>query len=155
MAIVYLGIGTNLGDKRHQMETSIQYIKERIGNIISQSTLYEYAPWKFQSNHSFLNAVVCLQTYLSPQKLLIQTQEIEKDMGRQEKSREKVYKDRLIDIDILLYDDLCIHEKNLEIPHPLMTERLFVMEPLSEIAPDLIHPTLKKSIKELLIPLQL
>jgi 2-amino-4-hydroxy-6-hydroxymethyldihydropteridine diphosphokinase len=154
MAIAYLGIGTNLGNKRQEIEEAIQYIQKQIGKIVSQSAFHSYAPWGFHSANSFLNAVIAVNTTLSPREVLIETQSIEKSMGRTEKSVDKHYQDRLIDIDILLYDDLCMNEKDLTIPHPLMTERLFVMEPLAEIAPDFVHPTYHKSIKELLITLQ-
>jgi len=148
MAKVYLGLGTNLGDKENNLRNALTEIERRVGNVVSLSAFYETTPWGFVSDNSFLNAVACIETPLCPQKVLQETKIIEKELGRTEKTVEE-YTDRLIDIDILLYDDLILCEEGLVIPHPLMTSRAFVMEPLSEIAPELIHPLLLKKIKEL------
>lgn len=154
MACVYLGLGTNLGDKEQNLHKAINSITKRIGSLASLSAFYETAPWGFESRNSFLNAVACIETELSPQELLKETQQIEREVGRTQKSVNHAYADRLIDIDLLLYSDWQINEKELIIPHPLMTERRFVMEPLAEIAPDLQHPTLKKTMQELLLQLK-
>lgn len=146
MATVYLGLGTNLGDKEANLRTAIYKLQERIGKQVSLSSFYETAPWGFESDHSFLNAAIGLETNLSPIEILHITQEIEKELGRTKKSVNGSYSDRLIDIDILLYDTLVLQTPELTIPHPLMTERDFVMKPLIEIAGNVIHPILKKRI---------
>ena len=147
--MVYLGLGTNLGDKEQNLRMSIKKIEERIGNVVSLSAFYATAPWGFSSDNSFLNAAVCVETTLLPLQVLEETQRIERELGRTEKSVNGLYADRLIDIDLLLYDDRVMDAEGLILPHPLMTERRFVMEPLSEIAPDVVHPVLHKTMKEL------
>ena len=149
MATVYLGLGTNLGDKEANLRTAIYKLQERIGKQVSLSSFYETAPWGFESDHSFLNAAIGLETSLSPIEILHITQEIEKELGRTKKSVNGSYSDRLIDIDILLYDTLVLQTPELTITHPLMTERDFVMKPLIEIAGNVIHPTRQKTLSEL------
>lgn len=149
MATVYLGLGTNLGNKEANLRTAIYKLQERIGKQVSLSSFYETAPWGFESDHSFLNAAIGLETILSPIEILHITQEIEKELGRTKKSVNGSYSDRLIDIDILLYDTLVLQTPELTIPHPLMTERDFVMKPLIEIAGNVIHPTRQKTLSEL------
>ncbi|CCY51346.1 MULTISPECIES: 2-amino-4-hydroxy-6-hydroxymethyldihydropteridine diphosphokinase [Bacteroides] len=149
--MVYLGLGTNLGDKEQNLRMSVKKIEERIGNVVSLSAFYATAPWGFSSENSFLNAAVCVETTLLPLQVLEETQRIERELGRTEKSVNGLYADRLIDIDLLLYDDRVMDAEGLILPHPLMTERRFVMEPLSEIAPDVVHPVLHKTMKELFI----
>ena len=144
MATVYLGLGTNLGDKEANLRTAIYKLQERIGKQVSLSSFYETAPWGFESDHSFLNAAIGLETNLPPIEILHITQEIEKELGRTKKSV-----NGLIDIDILLYDTLVLQTPELTIPHPLMTERDFVMNPLIEIAGNVIHPTRQKTLSEL------
>ena len=146
---IYLGLGTNLGDKELNLRVAVQKIEERIGNVVSLSAFYATAPWGFSSENSFLNAAVCVETTLLPLQVLEETQRIERELGRTEKSVNGLYADRLIDIDLLLYDDRVMDAEGLILPHPLMTERRFVMEPLSEIAPDVVHPVLHKTMKEL------
>ena len=149
--MVYLGLGTNLGNKEQNLRMSVQKIEERIGEIVSLSAFYVTAPWGFASDNSFLNAVVCVETPLLPLEILKETQAIERELGRTSKSVGGVYSDRLIDIDLLLCGDIIMDEEGLILPHPLMTERRFVMEPLAEIAPDVMHPVLHKTMKELFI----
>lgn len=149
MATVYLGLGTNLGNKEANLRTAIYKLQERIGKQVSLSSFYETAPWGFESDHSFLNAAIGLETILSPIEILHITQEIEKELGRTKKSVNGSYSDRLIDIDILLYDTLVLQTPELTIPHPLMTKRDFVMKPLIEIAGNVIHPTRQKTLSEL------
>ncbi len=146
---MYLGLGTNLGDKEQNLHLAIKYIEERIGNIISLSAFYTTAPWGFDSDNSFLNAVICVETAFLPFELLDVTKSIESLLGRKRKSMQGVYADRLIDIDLLLYEDFVISTKELTLPHPLMEQRLFVMEPLAEIAPGLLHPVLRESMLDL------
>ena len=128
----------------------MQYIEKRIGKVISLSAFYATAPWGFSSENTFLNAAVCVETLLPPLSVLYHTQEMEREIGRTHKSVGGVYSDRLIDIDLLLYDDRVMDTPELKLPHPLMHERRFVMEPWAEIAPDLVHPVLKKKMLELL-----
>ena len=154
MAKVYLGLGTNLGDKEQNLRDAVQKIEEQVGKIVSLSAFYVTAPWGFSSDNSFLNAAVCVETKLSPLEVLQETQLIEKELGRTQKSVNRMYSDRLIDIDLLLYEDLVLSVISasgveLTLPHPLMTERDFVMKPLAEIAPGLVHPVLGKTMKEL------
>ena len=132
----YLGLGTNLSDKHANILKAIDEIEKLIGTVVRQSAFYETAPWGFDSPHQFVNAAVCVQTKLSPRELLATTQGIERLMGRKEKSVDGQYHDRIIDIDILLYDEVHIDEPDLKIPHPLMHERDFVMVPLREILSD-------------------
>jgi len=133
MNITYLSLGTNLGNKPQNIENALRHIAERIGVIISVSNIYETEPQGFVSSEKFLNAAVKVETELSPQELLKETQRIERDSGRKTKSTGGKYSDRIIDIDILLYNDLKINTKELTIPHPRMYERDFVMKPLQEI----------------------
>ena len=143
---VYFGLGTNLGDKEQNLRLAVQHIEERIGKVVSLSAFYATAPWGFASDNAFLNAVVCVEISLSPLEILSVTQSIEKEMGRTHKSVNGVYSDRVIDIDLLPYDDLILDTPTLKLPHPLMQERRFVMEPLAEIAPDVMHPVLGKTL---------
>lgn len=136
MHTVYLGLGTNLGDKQANILKAIDNIGKLIGAVERQSAFYETEPWGFESAHTFVNAAVCVATALSPRQLLLATQRIERDMGRMQKSTDGHYHDRIIDIDILLYDNLAVDEPDLKIPHPLMHERDFVMVPLREIMKD-------------------
>ena len=147
MMYVYFGLGTNLGDKEHNLRLAVRKIEERVGKVVSLSAFYATAPWGFSSEHTFLNAAACVETLLPPLSVLHLTQEIEREIGRTHKSVGGVYSDRVIDIDLLLYGD---QVPELKLPHPLMHERRFVMEPLAEIAPDLVHPILKKKMRELL-----
>lgn len=148
MAIAYLGLGTNIGNKRRNMITAAALLAERVGDILALSGFYETEPWGFESENFFLNAAVKLKTSFSPLELLQITQQIEKELGRTEKSN-GAYHDRIIDIDILLYDDEVLRTPQLTLPHSLMHERKFVMDPLSEIAPFVVHPVLKECIIDL------
>lgn len=146
---VYLGLGTNLGNREENVARAISLIDERVGQVLRQSTLIETEPWGFESENKFLNGVILVETELTPRQILNTVKTIEWDMGRRPlekstiyslKSKSKVknksnsrYTDRPIDIDILLYDDLTIDEPDLKIPHPLMHQRDFVMIPLNEI----------------------
>ena len=133
MHTVYLGLGTNLGDRRHNIAEAVRLIGERVGTVRRLSSLFETEPWGFSSDNMFVNAAVKVDTMLSPRGVLEATQAIERIMGRTEKSANRQYHDRLIDIDILIYDDVKIDEPDLKIPHPLMHERDFVMRPFGEI----------------------
>lgn len=132
---VYLSLGTNLGDKERNLCIAIEEIGRRIGTVKVQSAFLATKPWGFSSDNDFLNAAVCCETGMQPLDLLHETQKIEADMGRKAKSVNGHYSDRIIDIDILLYDDLHIDTAELTIPHPHMHERDFVLIPLKEIMP--------------------
>ena len=135
--IAYLGIGTNLGDRTANLRHAVELINEQAGHVLACSSFIETEPWGFKSDNLFLNAVVKIDTMCSPHELLSVTQVIERTMGRTHKSVNGVYSDRIVDIDILIYDDLTINDENLTIPHPLIWQRQFVYEPLLEIAPHL------------------
>jgi 2-amino-4-hydroxy-6-hydroxymethyldihydropteridine diphosphokinase len=142
---VYLGLGSNLGDREANITRAIELIVKRVGLVIRQSSLIETEPWGFKSDNKFLNGVILVETTLTPRQLLTVTQKIERELGKRRKHSTRcsqcsmfnvqcsLYSDRPIDIDILLYDDLTIDEPDLKIPHPLMHERDFVMIPLNEI----------------------
>lgn len=149
MAKAYLSLGTNLGNKRRNLVTAAALLAERVGDILSLSEIYETEPWGFESSNLFLNAALILETTYSPTELLQATRLIEIEMGRIAKS-DGSYEDRVIDIDILLYDDVVMQTDRLTLPHPLMHKRRFVMEPLAEIAPDVIHPVFQKTINQLM-----
>ena len=134
---VYLGLGSNLGNRWENLEQAIRFIDEQVGTVTRQSSFVETEPWGFQSDNRFLNAVILCETDKTPREILRLTQLIERDMGRHKNVNRRLtnrnYTDRPIDIDILLYDDLTVDEPDLKIPHPLMYERDFVMLPLREI----------------------
>ena len=138
---VYLGLGSNLGDCRKNLERAIRLIGDRVGQVTRQSLFIETEPWGFESPNKFVNAVILCETTRSPREVLLLTQQIERDMGRRKMvngqwsmvNGQRIYADRPIDIDILLYDDVTIDEPDLKIPHPLMHQRDFVMIPLEEV----------------------
>ncbi|MBR1682255.1 MAG: 2-amino-4-hydroxy-6-hydroxymethyldihydropteridine diphosphokinase [Bacteroidaceae bacterium] len=143
MTDVYLGLGSNLGDRHTLLLAAIEQLVQRVGRLVRCSSFIETEPWGFVSEHPFLNAVALFRTTLSPRELLVITQAIERELGRKEKTTAvsvpsgtvplPSYQDRPIDIDILLYGDEHIDEPDLKIPHPLMHDRDFVMRPLSEL----------------------
>ena len=132
---VFLGLGSNLGHREENIRKAISLIGERVGLVIRQSSLIETEPWGFESKNKFLNGVILCDTALTPRQVLKATQKIERELGRKTKTSHasRLYHDRPIDIDILIYDDLIVDEPDLKIPHPLMHERDFVMIPLKEI----------------------
>jgi len=148
MKIVFLGIGTNLGNRKNNLEHAVARIKEYIGAVLNSSSVYETEPWGFQADDKFLNMVVKVDTELTPSGLLGRILMIESLLGRQRGSER--YSSRVIDIDILFYEDMIVDEESLKIPHPLLARRRFVLVPLCELASDMVHPVLKKSITELL-----
>lgn len=149
MACLLLGLGSNLGDGASNLHTAIAHIEQQIGRIVARSAFLQTEPWGFQSEHFFTNACLAVETDLSPSDCLASLQEIERKMGRTHKTHSGRYADRLIDIDILFYDQLVIQEEGLVVPHPLLHLRAFVLTPLLEIAPSFQHPLLHKSIQEL------
>jgi 2-amino-4-hydroxy-6-hydroxymethyldihydropteridine diphosphokinase len=148
MIKLYILLGGNLGDKKRIFSAVSTLLKDRLGKITSQSAIYETEPWGFESPDLFWNQVLELSTNLSPEEVLAQTQQIETELGRIRKGNQ--YSSRLIDIDILFYGDKIINHEKLIIPHPRVQERKFALIPLSEIAPGLIHPVFRKSIRQLL-----
>jgi 2-amino-4-hydroxy-6-hydroxymethyldihydropteridine diphosphokinase len=146
----YLGLGTNTGNRKENLTRAIEELSLALGSCIAKSSFMETEPWGFESENRFLNCVVAFTTDKDPIELLDTTEEIERRLGRTQKSSDGVYHDRIIDIDILLYGSETISTERLTIPHPLMHKRDFVLEPLTEIAPDVIHPIIGKSINDLL-----
>ena len=146
MARVYLGLGTNLGEREQNLATALARLQERL-RLVAVSSLYETAPWGVTEQPPFLNAAVAAETDLSPADLLAFIKGLEREMGRQPGGR---WGPRLIDIDILLYGDLVLQTPDLVIPHPNLAERAFVLVPLAEIAPEVIHPVYQQTIQALL-----
>jgi len=149
MNFVFLQLGSNIGDRVLMFDKAKNLIKQKIGAIIKQSSIYETQPWGFNTDDLFLNQVLLVETKIQPDELLEIILNIEVALGRVRKSDK--YESRLIDIDILFYDNSIINNEKLIIPHPLIQDRLFVLEPLNEIARDFVHPVLKKTINELLL----
>ena len=147
---IYLGLGTNEGNKEENIRGAIEELSHLLGTPTAVATIIETEPWGFQSDNSFLNTVVAFKSTLAPEEILKATQEIERRLGRTKKSIDGCYSDRPIDIDILLYGSRVIESEHLTIPHPLLHKRLFVLQPLAQIAPGLIHPILGRSIARLL-----
>lgn len=150
--ILYLLLGSNLGDKKNQLDLAIDLISQKIGKVVKQSSFYETEPWGFNSEDDFLNIALKILTPLTPKEVLQKINDIENTFGR--KRLTTGYSSRPMDIDILFYDDLILNEEALKIPHPLIYERRFVLVPLNEIAPALFHPLLGKSITALLAECQ-
>ena len=150
MATAYLGLGTNIGNRKENLTRAVEALSLALGHCAAVSSFMETAPWGFESENAFLNCAVAFETALTPEELLETTERIERELGRTTKSNGGTYHDRIIDIDILLYGNKTIATPRLTIPHPLMHLRGFVLEPLSEIAPDTVHPTTGKNIRELL-----
>jgi len=155
MGKAYISIGTNIGNKRKNIIAAAALLAERVGDILALSSIYETEPWGFESSNSFLNAALVIKTQYTPFQLLDTTRLIEIEMGRIEKSNNGLYHDRIIDIDILMYDNEIIHTDRLTLPHPLMHKRKFVMQPLAEIVPDVLHPILEKTMESLYLALEM
>ena len=132
---LYIALGSNMGDRRSLIHRAIALIDERIGTVQRVSSFIETEPWGFESEHPFLNAACMVLTALSPEQCLAETQQIERELGRTTKSKDGIYHDRPIDIDLLMYGNLRLSTPTLTLPHPRMQERDFVMIPLREILP--------------------
>lgn len=142
---VFLGLGANVGDKKKNLEKAIELLSEKIINIQS-SKFYETEPWGYKEQDNFLNAAILGKTSLLPIELLKFVKDVETRVGRIERFK---WGPREIDIDILFYDNIFYKRNNLEIPHPRLHERDFVLKPLMDLDPNFIHPVLQKTIKEL------
>ena len=147
MSMIYLLLGANLGDRLSQLSNAFGEIEERIGSVIKHSALYETAAWGREDEPSYLNQVLCVITNLAPHELLKTIHEIESYLGR---TRQLRWESRLIDIDILFYDEIILDDRDLVIPHPYIHKRKFTLVPLTEIAPEYRHPVLLKTVKQLL-----
>jgi 2-amino-4-hydroxy-6-hydroxymethyldihydropteridine diphosphokinase len=143
---VYLALGSNQGDRRANLHSVVTGLPP-LAKVLSESNIYETPPWGFEDQPAFYNQVILVSTYLAPTELLKSLKDMEVRLGRQPTFRNGP---RLIDIDILLYDDLIHHSPGLTIPHPRIQERAFVLIPLADLAPDLHHPVSGLTIRELL-----
>lgn len=133
MALAFLGLGSNLGDGKANIDLAVSLIRQKIGKVRVVSSYMESEPWGFESRHRFTNAVCAVETSLEPMALLDQTEVIERLLGRTHKHKSgECYTDRIIDIDILLYDDININNERLVLPHPMIEKREFVYLPLKE-----------------------
>lgn len=144
----WICLGSNIGDRKLLLQQASEHIAQRTGKIISCSSFYESAGWGTDSPNRFLNQVLAVETALGPGELLAAFLSIEQLLGRHRTGVRN--SDRLIDIDLLFYGDQSITEEGLEVPHPRLHLRRFVLVPLSEIAPALVHPVLKKTVRQLL-----
>tara|TARA_B100000902_G_scaffold143545_1_gene140994 strand:+ start:2025 stop:2510 length:486 start_codon:yes stop_codon:yes gene_type:complete len=148
MNIAYLQLGSNLGDRESILDKSIQELENKVGFICDRSSIYITAPWGVHGQPEYLNQILKLQTNLSANCLLENIMNIEYILGRK---RVKKWANRVIDIDIILFNDTIIKQKDLFIPHKYMHERKFVLVPLNEIASNYMHPIYNKTIHDLLI----
>jgi 2-amino-4-hydroxy-6-hydroxymethyldihydropteridine diphosphokinase len=144
---VFLLLGSNLGDSLNNFQITIEKIEDLIGTVTKKSSVYKTAPWGVTDQPDFLNQVISIETALNPETILDLIHLIERQLGR---IRSHKWEARLIDIDILLYDQKMINTTHLIIPHPRIAVRRFVLEPLNEIASDVVHPVLQKKINQLL-----
>jgi len=143
---VYIALGTNLGDRLANLHAAIESMPPEI-HVLAESHVYETPPWGYEDQPAFLNMVLKTETDLVPEALLKYLKQLEVELGRKQNFR---WGPRLIDLDILFYDDLVLDSPSLVIPHMRLHERAFVLVPLMDIAPELIHPVFKRNVRELL-----
>ncbi|MDX1652147.1 MAG: 2-amino-4-hydroxy-6-hydroxymethyldihydropteridine diphosphokinase [Brumimicrobium sp.] len=146
---IFLSLGSNLGERLQNLDRASKRLEQVFKSKLTASSVYESPPWGYESNNAFLNQCVGLKSELSPLEVLQVLQQVENEMGRKRKSN-GAYCDRIIDIDLLYYENEHIEEENLKIPHPKIYERKFVLKPLAEIAPNLLDPLKNKEIQDLL-----
>lgn len=145
---IYLCIGGNLGEREANLEEAIEFIDFNFGDVMGVSSIYESEPWGMTDVPNFLNQVIHIQSELTDKELLVEIADLEEFFGRERSS--KGYVSREMDIDVLFIDQEIISTESLQVPHPRMSERRFVLEPLAEIAPEFIHPELKQSVESML-----
>jgi 2-amino-4-hydroxy-6-hydroxymethyldihydropteridine diphosphokinase len=150
MEKVFILFGSNQGDKLQFFRKAELLIQDRIGSIVMKSSLYQTAPWGFESDEEFLNQVVVVETSRDADSVMTDLLEFEKQLGRRRSSDQTGYQSRVIDLDILFFGDSIIDNDFLVVPHPRMIERRFVLQPLSEIVPGMIHPVFGITISEML-----
>ncbi len=154
MKNAYILLGSNIGNRLKYLSQAKELINDQIGNIFQVSTIYETDPWGYSTTHSFLNQAIAIRTSHSPHELLLKAIQIEQEMGRSkvvgQYQEVRSYADRTIDIDIIFYDDEIVQTEHLQIPHPRMQERRFVLTPIAELIPNYTHPALKKDVTTLL-----
>ncbi len=146
MHTIYLALGTNLGDRMDNLHRAVAALSPTL-RVTGLSSVYETPPWGYADQPAFLNMALAGETDLEPLALIVFLKKLETDLGR-----EKTFRNgpRIIDIDILFYDDLIFEQAELTIPHPRLHERAFVLVPLNDIAPELMHPVLKRTVRDLL-----
>ena len=147
MNIVFLQLGSNLGDRGRLLQDAIVAIKDRVGGLVEKSKVYESVPWRVEGQENYLNQILKVKTELQPDDVLSIILDIEKNLGR---LRLEKWGERLIDIDIIFYNDSIIETAELCVPHKHMHERMFVLTPLHNIAPEMVHPKYNKTVDELL-----
>lgn len=147
MATSYLMLGSNEGERFQNLQRALEAISVKAGSVLACSAVYETDPWGFEDPVSFYNQLVIVETALSAETLLQRLLNIEKNMGRERTAGQ--YTSRIIDIDILFYDTVVMQSATLTLPHPLLHERRFVLEPLLELCPLVIHPQLGKTVWQL------
>jgi 2-amino-4-hydroxy-6-hydroxymethyldihydropteridine diphosphokinase len=148
MPLVYLSLGSNKGDRLLALAKAYRNVSDKVGEVVSYSSIYETEPWGFISDQHFFNQVIVVETILEPASLITSLLEIEILLGR--KRHPGPYESREIDIDILLYSDKVLDNVNLQIPHPRLHERMFILEPLAEVAPTLVHPLFGITVRQLI-----
>jgi 2-amino-4-hydroxy-6-hydroxymethyldihydropteridine diphosphokinase len=152
MSLSYIGLGSNIGDKADNIRKALEILDQFDGSkVVKVSSFYETEPVGYEDQDWFVNAVAQIETDLSPEQLLILFKKVENLIGRKDRIR---WGPREIDLDLLFYDQMIINNPDLIVPHPRLHERAFVLAPLAEIAPDFVHPIIKKTIAELLLELQ-
>ncbi len=147
---VYLALGSNIGAREAILEQALQLIQQRIGDIAKQSSWYHTAPEDFASDNEFINGAVLVHTSLTALQVLCISQQIEKELGRMQKSQNGIHADRTIDIDLLYFNNEQINLPELTIPHPRLHQRYFVLAPLCDIAPTFKHPIIGKNTQTML-----